>query len=153
MTMTYIQAISLGFPGTYVSAPGDGSVYEDLVWEAGNPIPSKTALDEWIAANSTVQPPTRLTVLAFRNRFTQAEKVAIDLSSIDNPAAPIEQRQMAAMLRVFMADLHAATFVDISRPDTRAGVQQLETYGIIGPGRAAVILDTPPTAIELSPFN
>ena len=151
--MDYVTAIGIGFPGIQVECFGDPMVYENLQAVNGSVMPSKTTLDEWIAANSAANTKTKLTVLAFRNRFTQAEKVAIDLSSFDNPAAPIEQRQMAAMLRVFMADLHAATFVDVSRPDTRAGVQQLEAYGIIGPGRAAVILDTPPTAIELSPFN
>lgn len=31
-----------------------------------------------------------LTIVEFRNRFTQAEKIAIDLAAIDNPSAPIE---------------------------------------------------------------
>lgn len=151
--MDYVTAIGIGFPGVQVECFGDPMVYENLQGVNGSAVPAQSTLDEWIAANSATTAKTKLTVLAFRNRFTQAEKVAIDLASIDNPAAPIEQRQMSAMLRVFMADLHAATFVDVSRPDTRAGVQQLEAYGIIGSGRAAVILDTPPTAIELSPFN
>jgi hypothetical protein len=57
------------------------------------------------------------------------------------------------MLRVNQADLSVATFVDLSRSDTRAGVQLLEQYGIIGAGRATTILDTPPTSIELSQYS
>lgn len=149
MAMTYMQAIGSGFPDVQCHALGDGSIYEDIVWDAGAPLPSKITLDEWIAANPEVS-STRITVLAFRNRFTQAEKIAIDMASIDNPAATMQQRQLSAMLRVSQADISAATFIDLGRADTRNGVQVLETYGIIGPGRAAVILDTPPSAIELS---
>lgn len=148
MAMTYVEAIGAGFPGVQCHANGDGSIYEDIVWEAGLPLPSKEALDSWIASNSTID-TTKVTVLAFRNRFTQAEKIAIDLASIDNPNGTSQQRQLAAMLRVMNADIAVATFIDLSRADTRAGVQALETYGIIGAGRASTILDTTPTAIEL----
>ena len=146
--MTYMNAISTGFPTVQCYAVGDGSVYEDIVWEGGAPLPSKQTLDEWIAANP-VSPSTKITVLSFRNRFTQTEKITIDLSSIDNPSTTIEQRQLSAMLRVMMADIATATFIDLARPDTRGSVQMLEQYGVIGQGRAAIILDTPPTSIEL----
>lgn len=151
MALTYMQAISRGFPDVGCHAIGDGSVYEDIVWDNGSPLPAKTTLDEWIAANAGAI-EKKITVLAFRNRFTQAEKVAIDMASIDNPAGTMQQRQLAAMLRVSQADTSAATFIDLSRTDTRAGVQILETYGILGVGRAAAILDTPPTSIEISPY-
>lgn len=82
-----------------------------------------------------------LTIVEFRNRFTQAEKIAIDLAAIDNPSAPIEQRMMSAGLRVYLADLAAVKdFVEVTDPLTMAGVQTLEAMGIIGPGRAAEIL-------------
>jgi hypothetical protein len=86
---------------------------------------------------------SKITVLALRNRFTQAEKIAIDMSSIDNPASSMQARQLAASLRVMMSDLNVATFVDLSRPDTIAGIQALETYGIIGTGRSSEILTSP----------
>lgn len=89
-----------------------------------------------------------LTKLAFRNRFLQAEKVGIDLASIDNPQASIDQRMLAAALRTHQADMAAATYIDLKRPDTRAGVLVLEQYGLIAAGRAAQILDTLPTEIE-----
>lgn len=86
-------------------------------------------------------PPRQITKLAFRNRFTVAEKVAIDLASIDNPAADMASRQQSASVRVSLADAAAATYIDLGREDTRVGVTMLETAGILGAGRAAAILD------------
>jgi hypothetical protein len=140
--MTYIQAIGIGFPAVQCSAIGDGSVYADLVWEAGDQIPSQVVLDTWIAANPTALVGTDITVLAFRNRFTQTEKVTIEMASLDNPSAPMAQRQLAASLRVMTADMNVASFIDLSRVDLIAGVTALETYGVIAAGRAAVILST-----------
>jgi hypothetical protein len=141
-TLTYIQAISIGYPDIQCYALGDGSNYASLVWESGPPLPTQSDLDSWMAANP--QPVnTKITVLALRNRFTTAEKVAIELASLDNPAEPLQQRQLAASLRVMSADLNVATYVDLARPDTIAGIQALETYGIIGSGRASQILTAP----------
>ena len=86
---------------------------------------------------------SRITRLAFRNRFTLAEKAAIELAALDNPTAPMPQRQQAAALRANQADLAAATFIDLGRPDTRAGVQMLEAGGLLAVGRALEILDAP----------
>lgn len=84
-----------------------------------------------------------ITKLAFRSRFTQAEKVAIEIASLDDPTATMQQRSMAAALRASQQDVAVATFIDLDRADTRAGVQMLETVGLIGTGRAAEILDAP----------
>lgn len=92
---------------------------------------------------------SRITKLAFRNRFTTAEKVAIELASIDNPNGTTQARQLAASLRANQKDMEVATFIDLSRADTRAGVQALETAGLIGTGRATQILDTPVTSEEV----
>ena len=89
----------------------------------------------------TIHPDTRITKLAFRNRFTSAEKVAIEFACLDDPAAPMPQRLQSAALRANQADLAAATFVDLLRPDTRAGVQMLEAAGLLAEGRALEILD------------
>lgn len=140
--MDYVTAIGKGFPGVQVHAIGDGTVYEDIIWDGGLPLPSKETLDTWIASNPVVVQGGIITVLAFRTRFTQAEKVTLELASIDVPTATMQARQMAAMLRVMAQDLNVATYVDLNRADTITGVNALETYGIIGPGRAAQILDT-----------
>jgi len=140
MPLTYIEAISKGFPTVQCHAIGDGTVYEDIVWDAGPALPSKATLDEWIAANPSTATDNKITVLAFRNRFTQTEKVTLELASIDNPAANAQQRQFSALLRVMQQDLNVATFVDLGRQDTINAVNALETYNIIGTGRAAQIL-------------
>lgn len=79
---------------------------------------------------------TRITKLAFLSRFTDAEAVALDLASI---GATVE----AATLRRYTAKVNAASFIDLSREDTRLGVQALEPIGILSAGRAAEILDAP----------
>jgi len=93
--------------------------------------------------------PWKITKLAFRNRFTSNEKIAIEIAGLDNPQASMQARGLAASLRASQADLTVATFIDLKRPDTRAGVQQLEAFGLLGTGRALIILDTPPTEDEL----
>lgn len=84
-----------------------------------------------------------ITKLAFRNRFTMGEKIAIDLASIDNPGASISARQQQAMIRVLLEDTRTSAYIDLDREDTRAGVQQLEAAGLLGTGRALEILDNP----------
>lgn len=105
----------------------------------------------WGCINGTVQvpPPTpappvdrKITRLAFLNRFTDAEAIAIDLASI---GATVE----AASIRRYMAKVNAAQYIDLNRQDTRDGVLAMETVGLIGDGRAMVILDTVPTSEEL----
>lgn len=94
-------------------------------------------------------PILRITKLAFRNRFSASEKVAIELASLDNPSAPMPQRSLAATLRANQADLAVAQYIDLGRADTRAGVVALEKFGLIGAGRAAEVLDTTPTEAEV----
>lgn len=79
-----------------------------------------------------------LTRLAFRNRFTPAEKVALYTAA-----------ESSVQIKIYLDDLAAATFVDPERPDTIAGVQALEAATIIGPGRAAEILTAPVTDEEM----
>lgn len=143
--MGYIEAIGIHWPN--VQCYSQGPEYTDLVWESGDPLPSKEVLDAWIANPTSLS--RKITVLAFRNRFTSDEKVTIDMASIDNPATTQQQRLLAASIRVSNKDLDVASFVDLDRPDTRSGVIALEQYGIISAGRALEILDAPTTLIEL----
>ncbi len=95
--------------------------------------------------------PTRVTRLALRNRFTQAEKVALEMAALDNPADAAAARHHAAVLRVYLADLAAAEYIDLSCAEARAGVQYLEAAALLAPGRAQEILDAPATSRELHP--
>jgi len=127
--------------GNTVEAPQGAFVVGDYpapLWAAAIPAPT----------SAPVVQVRHITKLAFRNRFSQAEKVAIEIASLDVPSAPMQQRAMAAALRANQADVQASKFIDLDRADTRAGVQQLEAVGLIAPGRAAAILDSPVQASE-----
>ena len=49
-----MDAIGKGFPGVGCQCSTDGVVYEDIVWQDGLPLPSKSELDTWIAADIKV---------------------------------------------------------------------------------------------------
>lgn len=97
---------------------------------------------ELVAADTPAR-PRHIWKLAFRNRFTQPEKVAIEMAAIDSAEATTEQRQIAAALRASVKDMDAATFVDLDLAMTRLGVLALEQYGLLAAGRAIEILDAP----------
>ena len=80
--------------------------------------------------------PRHITRLAFLSRFTDPEAVAIDLASIGATA-------QAAGMRRYMSKVNAATYIDLDRADTRAGVQALEAADVLAAGRALQILDAP----------
>ena len=84
-----------------------------------------------------------ITGLAFRNRFTRAEKITLELAALDDPGATLAHRQQAAALRADLKDQERATYIDLDRTDTREGVQALEAAGLLGAGRALEILDAP----------
>ena len=86
------------------------------------------------------QPPGPFSVLDFRRRFTLHEKAAIEFAALDNPAAPIEERQQAALLRAFLADQAAAQFIDLADPSTIAGVQLLVQAGLLSEERGQQVL-------------
>ena len=122
-------------PDEYIDAPADFDV---------------TRLGEYRYEDGALvlAPDTRITRLAFRNRFTQAEKVMLEIAALDNPAATMPQRQQAAAIRVHLADVAASTFIDLGSQYTRAGVQALEAGGLLTEGRVLEILDAPVTPEE-----
>ena len=94
-------------------------------------------------------PMRHITPRALRQRFTAAERVALEIAQLDDPSAPMAVRQQAAALRAYMGDLAAAQYIDLDDPATVAGVQALETAGLIATGRAAAILAQDPQPGEL----
>lgn len=74
----------------------------------------------------------RITKLAFLNRFTQAERLAIRTAA-----------KASVAIEDYMAMVTEAKWIDLNRADTRAGVIALEDATLIAPGRALVILDAP----------
>lgn len=71
----------------------------------------------------------KITKLAFRNRFTFAEKVAVETAAESDP-----------VVRVLLKDQEAATFIDLSRQDTIDGVQLLVSKSLLTQVRADEIL-------------
>ena len=98
---------------------------------------------EWPAADLVVVDDFRITKLAFRNRFTQAEKAALEFAALDDPSAATPSRMQSAALRAYLKDVESATFIDLSRPDLIAGVQALEVMSLLAEGRAMAILSAP----------
>jgi hypothetical protein len=45
MALTYVQVLSSAYPHVLFSTIGDGSNYEDIVWEGGDPLPDQATLD------------------------------------------------------------------------------------------------------------
>lgn len=84
-----------------------------------------------------VESPYLITRYAFRERFTATEKATLYTVAKTNVA-----------VQVYLDDVANCTFIDLQRPSTRAGVQALETAGILAAGRAATILDAPALAAE-----
>lgn len=81
-----------------------------------------------------------ITRLAFRNRFTAAEKTTIYTLAGTTQGVP---------LRIFLDDLLSSTFIDLTREDTTIGIDALVSIGILTPARAVQILTTIPTVTEL----
>lgn len=48
MAYTYIQAIGDGFPKVHCHAIGDGTIYSNIVWDSGDPLPTQATLDSYI---------------------------------------------------------------------------------------------------------
>ena len=99
-----------------------------------------------------IEPPApevrHITKLAFRNRFTMREKVAIELAGNINPNDPVQKQQLAATVCASNADVAASTYIDLDRPDTRDGVKLMEDFGLLAAGRASEILDNPVQEFE-----
>lgn len=140
--MNYIDAIGLGFPTVHCHVVGDPSNYDNIVWEGGAPLPTQATLDQWMAANPEGPRPNTLTKYAFRKLFTQSERIAVD-NAQSNAAIPAQYK---AVLLTIAKDMELSAEVQLDNPDTIAGVGFLQTLGLIGPGRAAMILSNTPHA-------
>lgn len=77
-----------------------------------------------------------LTKLAFRRRFTQPERIAID-NAPDNAALPYEVR---AAIKSMSKDLELADEIDLTDSELATGIQFLVQVGLLTSGRAAEIL-------------
>lgn len=86
---------------------------------------------------ATPTPEFKITKLAFKNRMTQAERIAIRNASQTNP-----------IIYDFLDLVNDAQFIDLTRSDTVAGVNYLESEELLTEGRANEILTNPITNEE-----
>ena len=95
--------------------------------------------------------PRHITRLAFLQRITMNEHVAIELASMHDGGKEITDPYniRAATLRKMLQLVNAATWIDLDRPDTRGLVMQLEGMGMLQPGRALEILDAEIQPVEM----
>ena len=133
--------VASGFVETALGWVGDGVVYPLSVVGNG------CTVADYTPPPPAIEPPApelrHITKLAFRNRFTMKEKVAIELAGNINPNDPVQKQQLAATVRASNADISASTYIDLDRPDTRDGVKSMEEFGLLAAGRADEILDSP----------
>lgn len=94
-------------------------------------LPGGLVVRELLRPAPTPVVPRTLSVLAFRSRFTDGEKIAIYTAA-----------ETSAAIRVWLDDLAAAQnqTVDLADPRIISGVNAMEFGGLIGAGRAAGIL-------------
>lgn len=94
-------------------------------------LPSGGVVRELMRSIPTITAPQLITVLAFRSRFTDAEKIAIYTAA-----------ETSVPIRIWLDDLKAAQnqAVDLADPRIVAGVNAMEYGALIAAGRAAEIL-------------
>lgn len=90
----------------------------------------------------------------FNARLTGAEKVGLEMASLDNPSADTNVRQLSASLRVAKMEKSEATYIDLTpdsdaRARVAAGLNLGKLAGVLTDARIAEILDTQPTTEEL----
>lgn len=132
---------------------GDILTVGDLQTSLGVTLHADTAaaLGEQFAAAPYAPPNRHITKLAYRGRFTTAEKTAFELAAIHDYAQAIDSQRnvLAAGIRAWQADFQSANgYIDLDDPRTRATTEALEAGGLIGEGRALQILDAPIEAHE-----
>lgn len=87
---------------------------------------------------------------AFRARFTDAERVAIERAGIDASTDTAPLRNRAALVRAFLRDMDGSEFIDLDAKFIQAALNAMEAGGIIGAGRAAQIYSPPPAGEEIA---
>lgn len=99
----------------------------------------------WVFNGNSLAPPSiqssgKITKLAMLQRFTVPERIGILTYVGANPAS---------VPAILMQNIMVATYVDLTRADTQAGINYLVLAGLITQDRAVQILTTAPTALEM----
>jgi hypothetical protein len=112
--------------------PEGGVAFSSHDWDA--------AAADWVPHVATAD--TRLTVLQFKGRFTQAERDLIEIATVEHP-----DRTVRARLRMLDKDLESVAEKIVDRRDARTqiGIGMLaqitfEGVALLEPGRVAEII-------------
>ena len=135
------------YEGEAMQAPADFDITRMAEYRVG----ADGTLTLTLPPTTATVPPRAITYWAFRKRFTHTERVGLELAGMDDPSADAAQRQLAASVRVYLADAAAAAWIDLDDEDARMGVQTLESAELIAQGRSAQILDSPVQELERPP--
>lgn len=122
-----------------------GNHYQSIIDVTSyNPTPSvgMVCVDGVNFTGGTASTNWKITKLAFRERFTSAELVGII-------AASSQANTIGYTIQMMLQNQMIATYIDLSRSDTAAGVGALVSMGLITSDRANTILTTIPTIAEL----
>lgn len=121
----------------YVSLDGNTSFSELPIGVSARVLDTQPTQPTWalpdpVAVADLSQPTKSITVLAFRNRFTPDEKRAIYMAA-----------QSSIDIKIWLDDLNSVQnqTVFLDDPMIIGSVHALESFGIIGQGRAQEILN------------
>ena len=113
-----------------------GTVTDDYVAQEGEqllPVPEGFDLDNWDYSDGALRKKgARLTQLAYMQRFSIAEEAGIRVAAKTNP-----------VIEVILARLAAAEYVDLTDPNTAAGLSVMVSAGLLPIARAEEILGSP----------
>jgi len=119
-----------------------GRQYQNLI-DISSLYPAPTA--GWLLQGNTLVPypgwantSTKITKLAYRQRFTMGEMIGIYTAKASN-----------MILQIIMDNMSISTYVDLLRTETINGTMYLVSLGLITADRANAILTTPPRVDEL----
>lgn len=113
-----------------------GTVTDDYLAQEGElllPVPEGFDLDNWDYADGALRKKsTRLTQLAYMQRFSIAEEAGIRVAAKTNP-----------VIEVILARLAAAEYIDLTDPNTAGGLSVMVSAGLLPIARAEEILGSP----------
>lgn len=75
VSLNYMQAIGTGFPTVGCHCLGDGSIYENIVWDNGGSVPTQSDLDIWIANYIKLEMTTLILAERYRRTSTGGYQV------------------------------------------------------------------------------
>ena len=142
---TYAIIDGTGIVINFVTGQRQGDAYIDLTDIKPKPQIGWVYNGATFAEHHDPLPPENYHIsrVAFIDRFTPAEFVALDLASLDDPAAEINERTNSAELRLFLARIAASYYIDLASDRIILDVTMLAGLDVLTEERANQILHDP----------